>query len=187
MKELESQKWLDRTIQELLRRNQAIEKELKEMKDRVELLESILPFCNSILDYPQIAQAEEFSTLPWDNNKSFSCEEIHCSPYGSWLPFNYECVVDQPRLQALSSEDWDSSDSSSTNPAFPSVFNLSSTGYTCTSNSPTVYTTMATLYDGDCGITGGTYSEVVGRDEGNVTTNGYEVQQQLLSQKEDRT
>lgn len=160
LEQLKSHEWRDRTIQDLIHRNEAIERELLELKATIKLLENAVPYDSSIPHHTQLREPVGYSTPPWEVNSLLAGGEASCSPHGSQFPMNHENILTHyAPQQCPSSNDQKDSGNSPSYPVFPVMSGLSPASYTVSYNPASFYTTMATSNDGHCQSIEGTYTE----------------------------
>jgi hypothetical protein len=149
LEQLKSHKWRDRTIQDLLRRNEAIERELVELKATIKLLGNAVPCNSSIPHHPQLREPAGYSTPPWEVSNLLVGGEASCSPHGSQFLMNNEDIITHyAPQQCPSSNDQEESGNSPTYPVFPVMSSLSPASCTVSYNPASFYTTMANPNDG---------------------------------------
>lgn len=175
------QKSRDRTIQSLLRRNEAMEKELVELKQGIELLEQVLPSDNSVPYHLQTTEPVAYSTLPLDENNRLAGDDASCYPQGSQLLMNNNGITEYTRLQNPSSSDPEGSGSSANCPETSIMSNLLSTGCAISYDPAALYTTLATANCGYFQSMESTYSQDMVRNNGIIATSGELNPEQLLS------
>ncbi|KAG5656056.1 hypothetical protein KAF25_001626 [Fusarium avenaceum] len=165
------QKWRDCTIQSLLRRNEAMEKELVELKQGIELLEKVPHSDDSVSHRPQITEPVAYSTLPLDENNHLAGDEASCYPQGSQFLMNNNGITEYTRLQNPSSSDQQGSESSAHCPE-PSIMpDLVSTGCDISYDPAALYTAVAITDYGYFQSGESTYCQDTARNSGNIATN----------------
>ncbi|KAF5660865.1 hypothetical protein FHETE_8716 [Fusarium heterosporum] len=92
--QLRSDRWRDSTIQDLMCRNQEIEKELKELKDAIDLLGNVLPSAESSDHHLQMAKPDTFLASARNDGDIFVMEEASHSPGENCIPLsgNYNVI-----------------------------------------------------------------------------------------------
>lgn len=153
------QKFRDSTIQGLLLRNKAMEKELVELKQGIELLEQVLPSDNSVPCHLQTTEPVAYSTLPLEENNRLAGNDTSYYPHGSQFLMNNSSITEYTQLQNPSSSDPEGSGSSVNCPE-PSIVSSSlSTGCAISYNPATLYTAVATANYGYFQSMESTYSQ----------------------------
>lgn len=168
----QDQKSRDRTIQGLLRHNEAIERELVELKGGIELLEQVLPSDDSMSYHPQMTEPIRYSTLPLGENNRLAGDEASCYPHSSQFLMNNDGITEYTRLLYPSSSDQEGSISSSNCPEPPIMSKLSSASCAISYNPAASYTAVTTANHGYFQSMEGTYSQDTVRNSGNIATNG---------------